>query len=167
MRPLVGTVAVVFLTSGKVVMSTLLFSGQQRWDPLALLGAISPKACVLLIPWAAGEIYYTDATDQMLHLSAYMIFLLSLSGVAAFFLNWNNFGIFKYLDSPVSVAVFTNTRKVATIAVGICLFEKELGFLNILGVLTTFLGVFLYSRNELMEKRAANFRNRSKLDTIV
>lgn len=164
----VSTVSVVLLTSLKVVLSTLLFTGKQQWDSLPLLAEMAPKACILLLPWSCYEIWSNDAAYQMGHLSLTMMGLLGLSGVAAFGLNYNNFLIFKYLDSPVAVAVFTNLRKVLMILVSIWLFDKSLGTDNLFGIAITFLGVFLFTRRELQEQRLKNLRkNRSKLDVVV
>ncbi len=153
-----ATVAVVILTSLKVVLSTLLFSGnkQKQWDSLPLLAEMSPKACVLLLPWAAYEIYSNDAAAHQVNLSAKMLLLLAGSGVSAFLLNYNNFLMFKYMDSPVAVAVFTNARKVITILVSIVLFERDdVGWLNVAGMGITFVGVTLYTLHEVHQKRRA------------
>lgn len=150
-----ATVSVVLLTSLKVVLSTLLFSSNLKWDSLSLLAEMSPKASLLLLPWSAYEIFSQDATYQLGHLGLYMIFLLMASGVAAFLLNYNNFLMFKYMDSPVAVAVFTNVRKVLTIAVSVFVFDHEIGLLNMLGMAITFTGVALYSIYEINKKKAS------------
>lgn len=154
----------------------MLFSGnsQKQWDSLPLLGEMSPKACILLLPWAAYEVWshINDGavvpTSQFV--TARMMLLLSGSGVAAFLLNYNNFLIFKYMDSPVAVAVFTNLRKVLTILTSVLLFENgAVEPLNVVGMVVTFVGVALYSVQEMREKerkrRVAS--NRSKLENIV
>ena len=162
-----STVAVVFLTSGKVVLSTLLFSGKQKWESLPLLAAMSPKACILLLPWAGFEIYSHHAGEQIAHLSNWIMFLLFCSGLAAFALNFNNFRIFKYLDSPVAVAVFTNMRKVLTIAVSIWVFDRQVGWYNMVGILVTFAGVFIFTMQELEANKRQQMLKKSKLDMIV
>lgn len=160
-----ATVSVVFLTSLKVVLSTLLFTSSVKWESLTLLSAMSPKACLLLLPWASYEIFSNEeAMYQVSHLEGYMFVLLSLSGVFAFFLNYNNFMIFKYMDSPVSVAVFTNVRKVLTIVVSVMVFERELNVVNVAGTVTTFLGVALYSYQEMEAKKRK--RKHSTLEIV-
>ncbi len=149
-----ATVAVVVLTSLKVVLSTLLFSGnkEKQWDSLPLLAEMSPKACMLLLPWAAVEIWSEPIGG--VSVSPRVALLLAGSGVAAFCLNYNNFLIFKYMDSPVAVAVFTNARKVLTILASIVLFERDdVGWLNVGGMVVTFVGVALFTMQEIREKR--------------
>lgn len=161
----VATVAVVVLTSLKVTLSTLLFSSNINWDSLALLSEMSPKACLLLLPWSFYEIFSNDAAYQMGHLGWRMVFLLCASGVFAFLLNYNNFLIFRYMNSPVAVAVFTNIRKVLTIAFSVVVFEHNVGFVNMAGMLVTFLGVALYTFQELQEKARAR-RKQAKLEMV-
>lgn len=91
-----------------------------------------------------------------------MFGLLSGSGVAAFLLNYNNFLIFKYMDSPVAVAVFTNMRKVLTVLVSIFWFEQGgVQALNVIGMVVTFVGVAIYSMQEVRNKEK---KRRMKLD---
>jgi hypothetical protein len=171
-----ATVAVVLLTSLKVVLSTLLFSGnkQKQWDSLPLLGEMSPKACILLLPWAAYEIWssFNEGTAALTPPSQFvtgrMLLLLSGSGVSAFLLNYNNFLIFKFMDSPVAVAVFTNLRKVLTILASIVLFEQGgIEWLNVAGMVITFVGVALYTLYEMQEKKQQNLKKNARGENIV
>jgi multidrug transporter EmrE-like cation transporter len=187
-----ATVAVVLLTSLKVVLSTLLFSGnkEKQWDSLPLLGEMSPKvcllhcdwiefllfvwtqACILLLPWAAYEIWGHVNDGGVVPASQFVTFrmlsLLSGSGVAAFLLNYNNFLIFKYMDSPVAVAVFTNMRKVLTILASIVLFEQgAIEPLNVVGMLVTFAGVAVYTLQEMRDKSKQRRGSNTSGESIV
>lgn len=101
-------------------------------------------------------------------LSFRMVMLLSGSGIAAFLLNYNNFLIFKYMDSPVAVAVFTNLRKVMTILASILLFEQgAVESLNVVGMVITFVGVGIYSMQEMGEKRRKLASKSARRENIV
>jgi glucose uptake protein GlcU len=120
----------------------------------------------LLLPWAAYEIWSHLSEGGVVPASQFLTFrmvaLLSGSGIAAFLLNYNNFLIFKYMDSPVAVAVFTNMRKVLTILVSIVLFEQgAIETLNIVGMIITFVGVGVYTIQELRNKEK---KRRLKVD---
>lgn len=66
------------------------------------------------------------------------------------------------MDSPVAVAVFTNMRKVLTILVSIVLFEQgAIETLNIVGMIITFVGVGVYTIQELRNKEK---KRRLKVD---
>ena len=162
-----ATAGVVLLTSLKVVLSTLLFAKNKQWDSLPLLGAMAPKACLLLLPWAAFEIVSAETPEEGKEFfSARMVALLCGSGTAAFCLNFNNFLMFKYMDSPVAVAVFTNLRKVVTILISILFFETgNVSSLNIVGMVITFVGVAWFSMHEIQEKKRV--QRKTVLEEIV
>ncbi len=127
----------------------------------------------MLLPWSGYEIWsHLSESGAVIPASQFlsfrMVMLLSGSGIAAFLLNYNNFLIFKYMDSPVAVAVFTNLRKVMTILASILLFEQgAVESLNVVGMVITFVGVGIYSMQEMGEKRRKLASKSARRENIV
>eukprot|EP01098_Paradermamoeba_levis_P003303 TRINITY_DN151_c0_g1_i3.p1 TRINITY_DN151_c0_g1~~TRINITY_DN151_c0_g1_i3.p1 ORF type:complete len:321 (-),score=100.45 TRINITY_DN151_c0_g1_i3:246-1208(-) len=72
------------------------------------------------------------------------------SGLVAFFINFTVFFVIRH-TSPVSYQVFGHSKTCTIIILGFFLFDSKIDKLNLLGILTTLVGVFLYTYLKLEE----------------
>ena len=74
----------------------------------------------------------------------------------AFFLNYISLKA-NQLAGPLTMSVCGNVKQAFTILLGIILFETQLSWLNVTGMIITFGGAVWYTRVELLEHKLPRF----------
>lgn len=138
------TLAGVFLSSLKGVMTNFMLIGESKLDPLELIALLAPLAtiqCVAIsgITGEIGSIY----RDYQLPFGWFLFGGLLLNGFLAFFMNWISFAVNKE-TSALAMTVAGNVKQAVSIALAIIIFSTPLTILNAIGIIMTLIGGIFY-----------------------
>ncbi|RDW87234.1 hypothetical protein BP5796_02928 [Coleophoma crateriformis] len=149
------TVLGTVLAAVKTVTSNRLMTGNLALPALEILLRMTPLAALqsLLYAHLTGEIpkfYELVVAGQFSRTQAFVIFC---NAFIAFLLNVSSFHTNK-VAGALTISVCANVKQVATVLLGILVFDVRVGMLNGAGMVITLIGAAWYSKVELNKKRA-------------
>ena len=144
----------VLLSAAKTVATNRLMTGSLSLSAMEVLLRMSPLATIQCVVYA----FLTGEVDRFRHAYAEGQFsnsfgtALVANAVIAFALNITSFQTNK-VSGALTMTVCGNVKQVLTIALGIVLFNVQVGVLNAVGTVVTIVGAIWYSKVELDGKK--------------
>ncbi|KAI7908091.1 triose-phosphate transporter family-domain-containing protein [Cokeromyces recurvatus] len=146
------TVLGTLLAAIKTIVTNRVQVGRLKLHPLDLLLRMSPLAFIqtLIYAYITGEM---TAVISFAHskLTLSLCFALLMNGVIAFFLNVISFTANKK-TSALTMTVAGNVKQVLSIVLAVIIFNLNITFMNLIGIVLTLLGGAWYSNVSQQEK---------------
>lgn len=145
----------VVLASIKTVATNRLMTGSLALSAMEILLRMSPLAAIqcLFYAFITGEVSEFRVAYSEGQFSQSFGAAIMLNALIAFGLNIVSFQTNKMVGA-LTVSVCGNVKQALTIALGIVLFNVEVGLLNGVGMLITIAGAAWYSKVEMDNKRS-------------
>lgn len=148
------TLAGAILAAIKTVTTNRMQTSGLRLSALELLYRMSGPALIqsLIMAYYHGE--FDPFGLQALALPSPMLFAtLAVNGALAFTLNYTSFSANKKAGA-LTMTVLANVKQVLTVVLAVLLWNLEVSYLNICGILATLAGGAWYSAVELVGQKA-------------
>ncbi|KAG1072870.1 hypothetical protein G6F42_025866 [Rhizopus arrhizus] len=158
------TVLGTVLAAIKTVVTNRVQVGRLKLHPLDLLLRMSPLAFVqtMIYSYVTGEMAeVTEFCRTRLTMS--LCFALLINGVMAFFLNVVSFTANKK-TSALTMTVAGNVKQVLSIILAVIIFNLNITFTNLIGIMLTLAGGAWYTNVSMQEK--ANSKKATDLPIV-
>ena len=134
-------------------------SGALKMDPVNLVYNLSPIAAVLLLPAFYMFEYSTLMREWDQVVTGNLIWLLIVSSIVAFTLNFSVFFAIKN-TSTLTFTVAGNLKVVFVILISVAIFRNEVTATNGLGIIITILGCWWYNSVQYQKKQNQTSQNK-------
>merc|ERR1711907_406917 len=146
-------------TAIQSIVSGFLLGGALKMDPVNLVYNLSPIAAVLLLPAFYMFEYSTLMREWDQVVTGNLIWLLIVSSIVAFTLNFSVFFAIKN-TSTLTFTVAGNLKVVFVILISVAIFRNEVTATNGLGIIITILGCWWNNSVQYQKKQNQTSQNK-------